>query len=67
MTRESAKRIALSHCKPFTEPFSRWMLPVIANMAQGALIDDLMDVQPMQEPDDDVFYTDDQVGRPKVP
>lgn len=51
MTRQQAKEIALKHCKPFTRhSFDRWVFPVIRNMPQGSLLQDLVSVQPMSEP-----------------
>jgi len=59
MTREQAKRIALKMCKPFVQPFYRWIFPIIRNInPQDNLMDQLVAVQPMQQPTDETFYLD---------
>lgn len=57
MTRAEAKKLALSKCKPFLRhAFDRWMAPVIRNMPTHSVIDELVAVQPMQEPSPGMFY-----------
>lgn len=61
MTPRSAKKIALKMCKPFyaDNGFARWIFPVIRNINPAAnVIDQLVSVQPMNEPSNQTFYLD---------
>lgn len=48
--------------RPGLGPFDRWIFPVIANMSETDVIDQLITIQPMSVPSGELLYMDLKYG-----